>query len=75
MAAENSFGGLEVPYIILSGGQRPKAAGRRPTKYHRLAFGNSLHRISIICLVSFHICTKLSEEPRYVYFFLHLISS
>ena len=29
MAAENFFGGLEVPYIILSGGQRPKGAGRR----------------------------------------------
>jgi hypothetical protein len=36
-----------APPAAFGGGGRPPTGGGSPTKYHRLAFKNSLHRIGI----------------------------
>jgi hypothetical protein len=46
---EGGFGGGQ-PYGLaaaLARGRRPPKAGGGPTKYHRLAFRNSLHQVGI----------------------------
>ena len=46
---ERGFGGGQ-PYGLaaaLARGRRPPKAGGGPTKYHRLAFRNSLHQVGI----------------------------
>jgi hypothetical protein len=45
---ERCFGAAASPYGLAAApawGRRPPKAGGGPTKYHRLAFRNSLHRI------------------------------
>jgi len=47
---ERGFGGGQPCGLAAASawGRRPPKAGGGPTKYHRLAFRNSLHRIGII---------------------------